>query len=178
MARNIEVLLTKNVLKLGDMGDMVKVKPGYARNYLFPSGSAIPANAAARRQIEILRERAVAKSAEAQSEAEAVKKQLDGMSIQIEANVSHDARLFGSVGTREIVDALENSGISIDQKQVHLHESIRELGTHTIQIGLYKDIEAAITLEVLDKNPDSAGLAEVIAETGADEAADGAEEES
>ncbi len=173
MARNIEVLLTKNVLKLGSMGDMVDVKPGYARNYLLPSGSAIPASAAAKRQIEILRERATAQQAEYKIQAESVKKQLDGMSIQIAANVSHDDQLFGSVGIRDIVEALKTSGVSIDAKQVHLHESIRALGTYNIVIGLFTGVEANITLEVLNKNPEAAGLAEVLA--GADDDADAEE---
>ncbi len=178
MARNIEVLLTKNVLKLGSMGDLVNVKPGYARNYLFPSGSAIPANAAAKRQIEILRERAAVQSAQQKEQAEVVKKQLDGMSIQIEANVSHDDQLFGSVGIRDIVSALATSGVTIDQKQVHLHESIRQLGTYSIKIELVKDVIATISLEVVNKDPEAAGLDEVLAEvTGAEEET-AAEEES
>ncbi len=170
MARNIEVLLTKNVLKLGSMGDLVNVKPGYAHNYLFPSASAIPANLAAKRQIEILKERAQAHLAEAKTAAQATKKQLDGMSIQIEANVSHDAQLFGSVGIRDIVAALATSGVSIDAKQVNLHESIRALGTYKITIELVKGVEAEISLEVVNKDPEAAGLAEVLAESGAEEA--------
>ena len=171
MARNVEVLLTKNVLKLGSMGDLVRVKPGYARNYLFPSGSAIPANAAAKRQIEILRERAQTQLAAAKQSAQGLKKQLDGTSIQIEANVSHDDQLFGSVGIRDIVEKLEASGIEVDPKQVHLHESIRKLGTYQVVIGLVADVKAEITLEVVNKDPEAAGLAEVLA--GADDQAEG-----
>ena len=156
MARNIEVLLTKNVLKLGSMGDLVNVKPGYAHNYLFPSASAIPANLAAKRQIEILKERAQAHLAEAKTAAQ--------------ANVSHDAQLFGSVGIRDIVAALATSGVSIDAKQVNLHESIRALGTYKITIELVKGVEAEISLEVVNKDPEAAGLAEVLAESGAEEA--------
>ncbi|NRA40529.1 MAG: 50S ribosomal protein L9 [Planctomycetes bacterium] len=169
MARTVDVLLTKNVMKLGSMGDMVSVKSGYARNYLFPSASAIPANAAAKRQIEILRERAKEHHAEEHKAAESQKKQLDGMSIQIEANVSHDDQLFGSVGIRDIVDALAKSGVKLDSKQVNLHENIRKLGTFDIKIELVKDVIAKITLEIVNSNPDAAGLDEVLAATADEE---------
>ena len=90
MARRKEVLLVKDVLKLGNMGDMVRVSPGYARNYLFPYGIAIPADGAAKRQIDVLREKAAKSEAEREVKALALKKTMEGMSIQIAARVAHD----------------------------------------------------------------------------------------
>lgn len=171
MAKTLDILLTKNVMKLGSMGDLVTVKSGYARNFLFPSASAVLANTAAKRQIEILRERAQVQHAEAHTAAESQKKQLDGMSIQIEANVSHDDQLFGSVGIRDIIESLAKSGVKLNSKQINLHENIRKLGTFDIKIELVKDVTAQITLEVVNSNPDAAGLDEVLAATAEDESA-------
>lgn len=165
MAKTLDVLLTKNIHKLGAMGDVVTVKSGYARNFLLPSASAVLAGTAAKRQIEILRERAQVQFAEAHSAAESQKKQFDGMSIQIEANVSHDDQLFGSVGIRDIIEALAKSGVRLNSKQINLHDSIRKLGTYSVTIELVKDVTAQITVEVLNSNPDAAGMDEVLAET-------------
>ena len=93
MAKQLEVLLTKNVYKLGRMGDIVKVRPGYARNFLLPSGQAVPASAAAKRQIEVLRSRAAEQLTREKAIAEGEKKTC----WQHIANVSHDTALFGSV---------------------------------------------------------------------------------
>ncbi|MFW5830266.1 MAG: 50S ribosomal protein L9 [Planctomycetota bacterium] len=151
--RNIEVLLTRNVFKLGLMGDLVKVKPGYARNFLFPSGSAIPADKAAKRQIEILQERASQQQAVLKEDAQQRAKRMQGLTIEVAANVSHDDRLFGSVGIRDIVAALGERGYEITSNQVALHENIRQLGVYTIRLQLFADVETEITLKVVNANP-------------------------
>jgi large subunit ribosomal protein L9 len=95
MARRKEVLLVQDVLKLGNMGDVVRVSPGYARNYLFPYGMAIAADGAAKRQIDVLREKAAKSEVEREGKAKIQAKTMQGVSIQIAARVSHGNELFG-----------------------------------------------------------------------------------
>lgn len=170
MGKNVEVLLKEDVLKLGSMGDIVSVRPGYARNYLLPHGKAIPAGQAAKRQIELLREQAARRQAEQEGQALSLKKQIDGLSVQIAAKVSSGRTLFGSVGIREIVIALDKSGFSIDPKQVHLHESFKELGKYAVNIRLFKGVDAHIEVEVVDADPQGSTMEEVLAATSGEQA--------
>ena len=179
MARRKEVLLIKDVLKLGNMGDMVRVSPGYARNYLFPYGIAIPADGAAKRQIDVLREKAAKSEAEREVKALALKKTMEGMSIQIAARVAHDDELFGSIGTKDIVTALAKSGVEVDGKQVHLNDKLKRLGKYQIEVKLHRNVAVQITLEVVNSDPNAPTLAETLAaadKAAADKAADKAAE--
>ncbi len=175
MARRKEVLLVKDVLKLGNMGDLVRVSPGYARNYLFPYGFAIPADGAAKRQIDVLREKAAKSDAEREVKANAQKKTMEGMSVQIAARVSHDDVLFGSIGTKEIVAALAKSGVEVDGKQIHLHEKLKKLGKHQVELKLHKNVAVAVTVEIVNSDPNAPTLAETMAAVSAEKPADKAE---
>ncbi|TVR44216.1 MAG: 50S ribosomal protein L9 [Planctomycetota bacterium] len=172
MGKNVEVLLKEDVLKLGSMGDIVSVRPGYARNFLLPHGKAIPVGQAAKRQIELLREQALRRQAEMEGQALSQKKQIDGLSVQIAAKVSSGRTLFGSVGIREIVVALDKSGFTIDPKQVHLHESFKTLGTYPVIIRLFKGVDATIEVEVVDADPQGSTMEEVIASSAATQQAE------
>jgi large subunit ribosomal protein L9 len=163
MAKRKEVLLVQDVLKLGNMGDIVRVSPGYARNYLFPYAMAIPAGAAAKRQIEVLREKAAKSEAEREARALGMKKGMEGMSIQIAARVAHDTELFGSIGTREIVAALAKSGIEVDPKQVHLHDKLKRLGIYNVEVRLHKTVPVNIKLEIVNSDPNAPALSEALA---------------
>jgi len=164
MPKTIEVLLTRPVIKLGSMGDIVAVKPGYARNYLLPQGLAVPASGAAKRQVEVLQEQARKHEVENEGKAAALKKELDGISLQIAAKVAHDDVLFGSVGIRDIVGSLESNGVALDSRQVHHHENFKKLGTYEVLIKLHANVEATIKVEVVDDNPEGPGLDATIAE--------------
>lgn len=170
MGKNVEVLLKEDVLKLGSMGDIVSVRPGYARNFLLPYGKAIPASQAAKRQIELLREQALRRQAEMEGQALSQKKQIDGLSVQIAAKVSTGRTLFGSVGTREVVAALAKSGYEIDPKQVHLHESFKTLGKYPVIIRLFKTVDATIEVEVVNADPQGSTMEEVLAASSGDQA--------
>ena len=163
MAKQIEVLLQNDVLKLGHMGDVVKVKPGYARNYLLPHGLAILANGAAKRQIEVLRQRAAVANEERAKEARTIKQKLDGKVVKVLAKVAHDNVLFGSVGIRDILKALLADGIQLDPRQVHLHENFKQLGRYQVEIGLHDQVSSQITLEVGNEDPNGMSLDEVLA---------------
>lgn len=163
MARRTEVLLVKDVLKLGNMGDIVRVAPGYARNYLFPYGLAVLADQATKRQIEVLREKAARHESEREAQARALAARLEGATVQIAQRVSHDDELFGSVGTREIVQALAKLGVQVDSKQVHLHDRIRRLGRYPVEVSLHKSVAVTVTVEVVNSDPNAPSLAETLA---------------
>lgn len=171
MAKRKEVLLVKDVLKLGNMGDLVRVSPGFARNYLYPFGMAVPAEGAAKRQIEVLREKAAKSEAEREQGALKLKKSMEGMTIQIAARVSHEIELFGSIGTREIVAALAKGGVEVDGKQIHLHDKLRRLGVYQIEVRLHKNVPVSVKLEVVNSDPNAPSLQEALAAFAAGKAA-------
>src|ERR1043165_1428438 len=166
MARRKEVLLVQDVLKLGNMGDVVRVSPGYARNYLFPYALAIPTDAAHKRQIDVLREKAAKSEADREVKAKAQAKTMQGMSIQIAARVSHDNELFGSIGTKEIGPARAKSGVDVDGKQIHLHDKLKKLGKFQIDVRLHKNVAVQVTLEIVNSDPNAPTLAETLAAAG------------
>jgi large subunit ribosomal protein L9 len=163
MARRKEILLVKDVLKLGNMGDVVRVSPGYARNYLFPYGLAIAADGAAKRQIDVLREKAAKSEVEREAKANTLKKTMEGTSIQIAARVSHADELFGSIGTKELVAALAKSGFEVDGKQLHLHDKLKKLGKYQIEVRLHKNVAVNVTLEIVNSDPNAPALSEALA---------------
>ena len=171
MAKKQDILLVQDVLKLGNMGDMVKVAPGYARNYLFTHSLAIPASGAAKRQVEVLREKAAKSEGEREIKALAQKKTMEGMSIQVPARVAHEIELFGSIGTKEIVAALAKLGIEVDNKQIHLAEKIHRLGIFPVEIKLQKSVSVTVKLEVVNSDPNAASLTETLAAYEAEKAA-------
>ncbi len=171
MAKRREVLLIKDVLKLGNMGDVVRVSPGFARNYLYPFGMAVPAEGAAKRQIEVLRDKAAKSEADRETKALALRKSMEGMTIQVAARVAHELELFGSIGTRELVAALATSGIEIDGKQIHLNDKIRRLGVYSVEIRLHKNVPVTVKLEVVNSDPNAPSLQETLAQVAADRAA-------
>lgn len=167
MAKRQEILLTQDVLKLGNMGDIVKVSPGYARNYLFPYEVAIPVGVAHKRQIEVLRESAAKAEVAREAKANLQKKSLEGMTIQVSARVAHDNELFGSVGTKDIVAALAKQGVTVDGKQVHLTDKLKKLGRYKLELRLHKNVGVELGLEIVNSDPNAVPLDEVIAAAAA-----------
>lgn len=168
MAKRKEVLLIKDVLKLGNMGDIVRVSSGFARNYLYPFGMAVPAEGAAKRQIEVLRDKAAKSEAEREQKALAMKKTMEGMTIQVAARVAHELELFGSVGTKEITQALAKKGVVVDGKQVHLNDKIRRLGVYQVEVRLHKNVPITVKLEVVNSDPNAPSLQETLAQVAAE----------
>ena len=158
------------MLKLGNMGDVVRVSPGYARNYLFPYGMAIAADGAAKRQIDVLREKAAKSEVEREGKAKILAKTMQGVSIQIAARVSHGNELFGSIGTKEIVAALAKSGVEVDGKQVHLHDKLKKLGKYQIDVRLHKNVAVEVSLEIVNSDPNAPTLSETLAAAPKDDA--------
>jgi len=170
MAKRTEVLLVKDVLKLGNMGDVVRVPPGYARNFLYPYGLAIHADGAAKRQIEVLREKAAKNETEREAKAQALAKTVNNTTVQIAQRVAQDDELFGSVGTKEIVSALAKAGVSVDGKMVHLTDRIRKLGRYAIEVSLHKSVKITVNVEVVNSDPNAPSLAETLAAVAAKKA--------
>jgi len=145
----MKVLLLQDVFKLGKAGDIIEVKDGYARNYLVPKGLAIPVTKGTLKEIEA-RKRAIERRREKQKlEALKLKEKLESTLLKLKVKVGKDKKLFGSVTSANIVEALEKEGIAIDKKSVLLDNPIKSLGLHKVKVKLFEDVVAELTLEVL-----------------------------
>ena len=145
----MELILLEKIQNLGGLGDRVTVKPGYGRNFLVPQGKAIPATKANIEEFEQRREELEKRAAERQNSAEARREAIDGQTITIRANASSEGKLYGSVGTREIADALTAAGFPIDKAEVLLPEgAYRQTGEFDVDIQLYAEVDATIKLVI------------------------------
>ncbi len=146
----MNVILLEKVGKLGSVGDTAAVKAGYARNFLFPRGKAIPATRENIDEFERRRAELMKAHNEKVAAAEARAEKLQGMRVSIAVNASEDGKLYGSVGTRDIVRAVADTGIEIAKSEVRLpHGVIRETGEYQVSIDLGHEIEAEITVAVV-----------------------------
>jgi large subunit ribosomal protein L9 len=145
----MKVILTETIKSLGIIGTEVDVKPGYARNYLLPQNKAVHATDANRSRLEQEKTKFELKLAKEKEVAEQMAKQLEGVTVQIPARVSEEERLYGSVSEREIVNALSNLGIELEKRMVLLPEPIKAVGTYTVPIRVYTEVEPEITVEVV-----------------------------
>ncbi len=146
----MEVILLKDMENLGKVGDIVKVKDGYARNYLIPSGIALPATksnvARVKNELQSLRKKA---EKQLQRYKELAQK-LNTLRITIEHEAGEEGKLFGSVTTSQIEKALHQAGFEeIEKKQIILESPIRETGTYEVKVHLFKDVDATITVDVV-----------------------------
>ena len=145
----MRVILRTDVETVGTKGDVVDVADGYARNYLLPKGWAMKASPGAEAQAEKMRRSRSIKDAADRSAAEDIATRLVPTTITIAARVGTEGRLFGSVGTAEVVEAIaKQTGIELDRRQVKLNEPIKESGTHLVPVKLHTDVEFPVTLEV------------------------------
>jgi large subunit ribosomal protein L9 len=147
----MEVILLETIGNLGDLGDKVEVKPGYGRNFLIPQGKAVPATADNIAQFEARRAELEAAAAEALAEAQKRADVIGGLDlITITANAGEEGKLFGSIGTRDIAEALEKAGCPVDKAEVKLPEgALRETGEYTIALQLHADVMVDIALAVV-----------------------------
>lgn len=148
MASNIQVVLRDDVENVGKSGEIVKVKPGFARNYLLPRGLAAPATRGNVAQVEHEKRAAIARAAKLRQDAESVAKRLEGVTLEIAMQAGEDDRLFGSVGTRDIADGLRAQGHELDRKKIHLPEPIKTLGEHAVVVKFGYEVSATIKIVV------------------------------
>ena len=144
----MQVILLERVSKLGQMGEVVDVKPGYARNYLLPQKKALSASAHNIAQFEAQKAQLEARNLETKKEAEALSEKLDGQQFVVIRSASDTGALYGSVTTRDAAEAATADGFSLDRKQVALAAPIKDLGLHDVIITLHPEVAATITLNV------------------------------
>lgn len=144
----MEVVLLERVAKLGQMGEVVNVKQGYARNFLLPQGKALRATPANLKRFEAERAQLEARNLEAKGEAAKVAAKLDGQAFVVIRSASDGGALYGSVTTRDIADAATAGGFSLDKRQVELNAPIKELGLHDVTVTLHPEVDATIVVNV------------------------------
>lgn len=144
----MEVILREDVPQLGQRGDLVKVKPGYARNYLIPRKLAMPASAGARKQVVDMKAANARKDAREKSGAESLAAQLGELTLTISAKAGEQDQLFGSVTTMDIAAALEAKGFNIDRRTIELEEPIKTIGEYSVPVRLRHDVTAAVKVAV------------------------------
>lgn len=146
---NVQVILREDVDSLGHAGDLVSVKPGFARNYLIPQGKAIAATEASKRELEH-QQRVIAEKVRREREAlEAERKKYDGVEIEIAAQAGEEGKLFGSVTSAQIAETLLERGLEIDRRRIDLAEPIKALGEHDVVIKLHRDVTATLKVKVI-----------------------------
>ena len=153
----MEVILLERVEKLGAIGDLVKVKDGFARNYLLPNKKALRANDANRKLFETNRARIEEENAERRGDAEKAAKDVDGKTVQLIRQASNTGQLYGSVSARDIVEALDAAGAKVGKSQVVLDHPIKAIGLHEIKIALHPEVAVTVKVNVA-RSPEEADL--------------------
>ena len=145
----VEVILRDDVPSLGKIGQVVRVKPGYARNYLFPRGLAVEAN---RKNLHVLEhhKRVIAAKADRERKsAEGVAQKLNGLKVTVQARAGEEGRLFGSVTNLDLERLLADKGFQVDRRRIELAEPIKQLGTYPVVVHVGRDVRATVELTVV-----------------------------
>jgi large subunit ribosomal protein L9 len=153
----MDVILLERIEKLGSIGDVVKVKNGYARNFLLPNGKALRANESNRKVFEANREKIEAQNAERRSEAEKDSKKIDGQKIQLIRQASNTGQLYGSVSARDLAEALEAAGHKVAKNQIVLDRPIKAIGVQDVKIALHPEVSVTIQVNIA-RSPEEAEL--------------------
>ena len=144
----MQVVLLERIGRLGQMGDVVKVRPGFARNFLLPQGKALRATKENLARFETERAQLEATNLQRKQEAEDVAKKLDGLSFVILRQAGDTGQLYGSVSTRDIAEAVTAGGFTIERSQVLLDHPIKSLGLHDVRVGLHPEVEIKVAVNV------------------------------
>ncbi|PZO73590.1 MAG: 50S ribosomal protein L9 [Mesorhizobium amorphae] len=144
----MEVILLERISRLGQMGETVRVRDGFARNFLLPQGKALRANEANKKKFEGQRAQLEARNLERKSEAEAVATTLDGKNFIVVRSAGETGQLYGSVSTRDIADLLIAEGFTINRNQVELNQPIKTIGLTNVAIALHPEVEVTVTLNI------------------------------
>jgi large subunit ribosomal protein L9 len=153
----MEVILLERIEKLGTIGDVVKVKNGYARNFLLPRGKALRANDANRQVFEANREKIEAQNEERRGDAEKESRKVDGLKIQLIRQASNTGQLYGSVSARDLAEALEAAGHKVAKNQIVLDRPIKAIGVQDVKIALHPEVSVTIHVNVA-RSPEEAEL--------------------
>jgi large subunit ribosomal protein L9 len=144
----MDVILLERVEKLGQMGDIVKVRPGYARNFLVPQGKALRATKQAKDAFERRRAQLEAQNLERKREAEAMKARIEGRSVVLIRQASEMKQLYGSVSARDIADAFSAEGVTLDRRQVRIDHPIKSLGIYDVRVALHPEVDTTLRVNV------------------------------
>ena len=145
---NVQIILSEDVPNLGRTGDVVKVRPGFARNYLFPRKLAVEANPKSLHAFEHHKRIALAKREVQKGEASELKRKLEALTISIGAHAGEEGKLFGSVTNIDIERALRDKGVEVDRRRIALAEPIKQLGDFTVTVKLESEVEAHLKVNV------------------------------
>jgi large subunit ribosomal protein L9 len=151
----MEVILLERVAKLGQMGETVKVRPGYARNFLLARGKALRATKANKEHFETQRAQLEARNLERRQEAEAVGEKLNGQSFNIIRQAGESGVLYGSVSTRDLAEIMTAGGFTVDRNQIVLNLPIKTLGLHSVPVALHPEVEVKVTINIA-RSPEEA----------------------
>jgi large subunit ribosomal protein L9 len=144
----MQIILLERVSNLGQMGDVVRVRDGYARNFLLPQGKALRATKENAKRFEVERAQLEARNLERKSEASAVAEKLDGQSFIVVRQAGETGQLYGSVSARDLADILTAGGFTVSRAQVILNQPIKTIGLHAVAIALHPEVETMVTVNV------------------------------
>jgi len=151
----MEVILLERVESLGQMGDVVKVKTGYARNYLLPQKKALRATENSRKVFEGRRAQLEAENLQRKGEAETVAATLDGLTVALIRAASESGQLYGSVTARDVADAISAAGVTVGRSQVRLDKALKQLGLEPVRVQLHPEVAVTVTVNIA-RTPDEA----------------------
>ncbi len=146
--RQVKVILSDTVQGLGEAGDLVGVKVGYARNYLLPQGKALLATESKVRELEHHKRVVTEKAARDLNDLKALRDRLESVALEVTARVGEEGKLFGSVTTAHIAELLAEKGYTVDRRKIQLSEPLREVGDHVVPIRLQRDLTAEVALKI------------------------------
>jgi large subunit ribosomal protein L9 len=146
--RQVKLILRENVPGLGDAGDLVGVKVGFARNYLLPEGKALLATESKVRELEHHKRVVSEKAARDLSDLKALRDRLESVALEVTARVGEEGKLFGSVTTAHIAELLAEKGYTVDRRKIQLSEPLREIGDHVVPIRLQSNLTAEVALKI------------------------------
>jgi large subunit ribosomal protein L9 len=148
-----EVLLVKHIQNLGSEGDVVKVRPGFARNYLIPQKKALPMNLANKRRLDALKQSRAMRESEELQKAQEIATKLKEVKIAVAVKTGSGGKLFGSVTSNHILEKLSESGFTLDKKHFVSFSPIKELGKQNVTLQLHREVETEVEVEVVSENP-------------------------
>lgn len=149
----MKVILKQTIKKVGEIGDIVEVSNGFARNFLIPQGKAISYSMGNYKQVEYLKKRGLAKKEKELNEAKNLAEKLDNISLEIKVKAGKEGKLFGSITSKDIVDAvLSEYKIELDRKKIDLKEPLKKLGVHNIPVNLFKDVVPQIKVNLVSNS--------------------------
>lgn len=148
-----EVLLVEHIANLGAEGDVVKVRPGYARNFLLPQNKAVPLNMANKKRLDALKVARAARETDELQKSQEIASRLKETKIAVAVKTGAGGKLFGSVTVNHILEKLQESGFVFDKKHVTSFSPIKQLGKTTVKLSLHKDVDAEVEVEVVSENP-------------------------